>query len=176
MKEKERKEAFEKELKSTFDVDKYLSFDLIKDGRYGDTAWLQFNEKFTLKKMISRAGKNYIVEIGKMVGPQIKLEESELKVRQTDVWVPYARTIENNVSLAIPAGYTVEGVQDLNLSVDNESGAFISTAAVKDDKLVINTKKLYKRSFDKKEVWANYVAFLEAAYKFSQAKIVLKKK
>ena len=47
---------------------------------------------------------------------------------------------------------------------------------MKDDKLLINTKKIYKKSSDKKEVWNNYVAFLEAAYKFSQAKIVVKKK
>ncbi len=175
-KEKERKEIFEKDLKAVFDVDKYLGFELIKDGRYGDTAWLQFNEKFTLKKMINRAGKNYIVEIGKMIGPQIKLEETELKGRLTDIWVPYARTIENNVSLTIPAGYTVDGLQDLNQSVDNESGSFVSTASVKDDKLIVNTKKIYKKSSDKKEVWNNYVAFLEGAYKFSQAKIVVKKK
>jgi hypothetical protein len=90
--------------------------------------------------------------------------------------VPYARTIENNIVLAIPAGYTVDGLQDLTYNVDNESGAFITTALVDGDKLVINSRKLYKKSHDKKEVWANYVAFLEAAYKFSQAKIVLKKK
>jgi hypothetical protein len=29
------------------------------------------------------------------------------------------------------------------------------------------TKKLYKKNFDKKEAWPNYVAFLEPAYKFS---------
>lgn len=175
-KERERRELFEKDVKREFDLDKYLDFELHKDGRYGDTAWLQFAEKFTLKKMISKAGKNYILEIGKMIGAQIKLEQSELTNRQTDVWVPYARTIENNIALAVPAGYTVEGLQDLNYSVGNESGAFVSTAELKDNELLISTKKIYKKSYDKKEVWANYVAFLEPAYKFSQAKIVLKKK
>ncbi|HYO21058.1 MAG TPA: hypothetical protein VER36_01550, partial [Flavisolibacter sp.] len=175
-KEKERKELFEKDLKANFDVDKYLGFDLIKDGRFGDTAWLQFAEKFTLKKMISKAGKNYILDIGKILGGQIKLEPAEITTRQNDIWVPYARTIENNIVLAVPVGYTVDGLQDLTYNVDNESGAFITTAVVDGDKLVINSKKLYKKSHDKKEVWANYVAFLEAAYKFSQAKIVLKKK
>ena len=46
----------------------------------------------------------------------------------------------------------------------------------KADKLLVSTTKLYKKNFDKKEAWPNYVAFLEAGYKFSQAKIVLKKK
>ena len=173
---KDRKELFEKDLKGEFDIDKYEDFDLIKDGRFGDTAWLKYSEKFTLKKLISKAGKNYIVEIGKMIGDQIKLDSNEIKTRQTDIWLPFARTIENTITVNIPAGYTVDGLQDLNTSVDNESGGFLSTAKVEGDKLVITTRKLYKKSFDKKELWPNYIAFLEPAYKFSQAKIVLKKK
>ena len=111
-----------------------------------------------------------------MIGDQIKLDSNEMKTRQTDIWMPFARTIENTITLAIPSGYTVDGLQDLNMSVDNESGSFISTAKLDNDKLVITTKKLYKKNFDKKEAWPNYIAFLEPAYKFSQAKIVLKKK
>lgn len=173
---KERKELFEKDLKSEFDIDRYDGFELINDGRYGDTAWLKFKEKFTIKKLVSKAGKNYIVEIGKLIGDQIKLEASELAARQTDIWVPYARTIENTITLAIPKDYTVEGFQELNMNVDNESGAFISTAKLEDGKLIITTRKLYKKSFDKKEAWPNYIAFLEPAYKFSQVKVVLKRK
>ncbi|MGZ3939909.1 MAG: hypothetical protein ACXVLT_15045, partial [Flavisolibacter sp.] len=173
---KDRKELFEKDLKGEFDVDKYQDFELLKDGRFGDTAWLQYKEKFTVKKLISKAGKNYIVDIGKMIGDQIKLDSNEMKTRQTDIWVPFARTIENNITVNIPAGFTVDGIQDLNMSIDNESGSFISTAKVDGDKLLITTRKLYKKSFDKKEAWPNYIAFLEPAYKFSQSKIVLKKK
>jgi hypothetical protein len=40
----------------------------------------------------------------------------------------------------------------------------------------VTSQKIYKKNFDKKESWPNYVAFLEAGYKFSQAKVVLKKK
>ena len=172
----DRKKLFEKDLKEIFDVDKYEDFELIKDGRFGDTAWLQYKEKFTLKKLISKAGRNYIVEIGKMIGDQIKLDSNEIKTRQTDIWVPFARTIENTITVNIPAGYTVDGLQDLNINIDNESGTFISIAKVDGDKLIITTRKLYKKSFDKKEAWPNYIAFLESAYKFSQARIVLKKK
>jgi hypothetical protein len=173
---KERKEMFEKDLKEEFDIDKYEDFELVKDGRFGDTAWLQYKEKFTVKKLISKAGRNYIVEIGKMIGDQIKLDSAEMKMRQTDIWVPFARTIENTITMNIPNGYTVDGLQDLNTNIDNGSGSFVSTAKVDGDKLIITTRKLYKKSFDKKELWPNYIAFLEPAYKFSQAKIVLKKK
>ena len=129
-----------------------------------------------MKKLISKAGRNYIVEIGKIIGEQIKLDSSEIKTRQADIWMPFARTIENTITLNIPSGYTVNGLQDLNANVDNESGSFISTAKIEGDKLIITTRKLYKKSFDKKEAWPNYIAFLEPAYKFSQTKIVLKKK
>ena len=132
---------------------------------------------------MNKAGKNYIFEVGKLIGDQIKLEQTELAGRQVDIWIPHARTIENNISINIPAGYTADGFADLNMNVDNESGSFISSAKVvlKDssaatDRLVITSKKIYKKNFDKKEAWPNYVSFLEAAYKFSQLKIVFKKK
>ena len=82
---KERKEIFEKSLKEELDVDKYEDFELLQDGRYGDTAMLQFKEKFTLKKLLSKAGKNYIFDVGKLIGDQIKLEQSELAGRQVDI-------------------------------------------------------------------------------------------
>ena len=173
---RERKEAFEKMLKDNFDPEKYEDFELLKDGRYGDTAYLEFKEKFSLKKLLSKAGKNYLFEVSKLIGGQIKLEPAELAERKSDIWLPYARTIQNNISIDLPAGYTADGYQDLNMNVDNESGAFISTAKLEGDKLLISTSKIYKKNFDKKEAWPNYVAFLEAAYKFSQAKVVLKKK
>ncbi len=173
---RERKELFEKDIKSEFDIDKYEDFELIRDGRYGDTAWLQYKEKFTVKKLVSKAGRNFIIEVGKLIGDQIKLDSNEMKTRQTDIWIPHARVLENSITLNIPKEYTVEGLQELNMSADNESGSFISTAKVENDQLIITTRKVYKKSFDKKETWPNYIAFLEPAYKFSQAKIVLKRK
>lgn len=173
---KERKELMEKQVKDIFDLDKYNDFELINDGRFGDSAILKYKETFSLKKHISRAGKNYILEVGKLIGGQIKLEQNELTSRQTDVWLGNARTIENNIVVNIPAGYIVEGLEELNSSVDNESGAFKTTAKVEGDKLIISTQKIYKKNFDKKELWPNYIAFLEPAYKFSQSKVVFKKK
>ena len=173
---KERNELMEKDVKGEFDLDKYVDFELIDDGRYGDSASLKYKETFRLKKLISKAGRNYVFDVGKLLGDQVKLEQSEIEKRENDIWLSNARAIENNITIIIPAGYTVEGFQELNTSVDNESGAFISTAKTDGDKLIITTRKLYKKSFDKKESWPNYVAFLEAGYKFSQAKVVLKKK
>ncbi len=109
------------------------------------------------------------------MGGQIKLDANELKVRQMDVWIPSARVIENVIKVNIPAGYTIEGIEDLNMNVDNASGSFVSQAKLDAGALILTTKKIYKNTFDKKEAWPNYIAFLEPAYKLSQAKVVLKK-
>ena len=173
---KERKSQFEKDLKAEFDVSQYDNFELVQSGRYGDSAMLQYKETYSLKKLVSKAGKNYIFEAGKLMGGQIKLEPEEMKQRLTDIWIPAARVIENSITVNIPAGYTVEGLQDLIVNVDNPSGSFSSNAKLTDNTLLITTRKVYKNNYDKKEAWPNYIAFLEPAYKLSQAKVVLKKK
>ena len=174
--EKERLELFEKAAKTDLDLDKYSKFELMQDGRTGDTAALQFKENFTVKKLVSKAGKNYIFEAGKLIGGQIKLEPKEMTGRQSDIYLPNARVIENKIVINVPAGYTVDGLQDFNMNIDNASGSFVSKAELVENAVEITTKKVYKNNYDKKEAWPNYIAFLEPAYKLSQAKIVLKKK
>ena len=173
---KTQKEYLQKQIEGDgLEVEKYDSYTLLQDGRYEETPSLSFKEQYSVKKLVNKAGRNYLVDIGKFIGGQIKLEEKEMQKRENDIWLAYARTISNNITLNIPQGYTVDGWQELNMNVDNESGSFVSTAKLDGNKLMISTKKIYKKNFDKKEAWPNYVAFLEAAYKFSQAKVVLKK-
>jgi hypothetical protein len=157
------------------EVDNYERYTLLQDGRFNETPVLSYKENYSLKKLVNKAGRNYLLDAGKLIGTQIKLEEKELKKRDNDIWIPYARTISNQVTIVLPNGYTAEGWQDMNMQIDNESGAFLATAKLDGGKLLIATKKIYKKNFDKKELWPNYVAFLEAAYKFTQTKIVLKK-
>jgi hypothetical protein len=157
------------------EVNKYEKYELLQDGRYDESPLLSFKETYSLKKLVNKAGRNYLMDIGKLIGGQIKLEEKEIRKRENDIWISHARTIENNITITLPKGFIAEGLQDMVFNIDNESGAFISTARMDGDKLVITTKKIYKKNYDKKDLWPNYVAFLEAAYKFTQAKIVLKK-
>jgi hypothetical protein len=173
---KTQKEYLQKQIEGEgLEVERYDSYALVQDGRYEETPSLSFKEQYSLKKLVNKAGRNYLMDIGKLIGGQIKLEEKEMQKRENDIWLSFARTISNNITLNIPKGYTVEGWQELNMNIDNESGSFISTAKLEGDKLVVSTRKVYKKNFDKKEAWPNYVAFLEAGYKFSQAKVVLKK-
>src|SRR4030095_11178916 len=157
------------------EVEKYNKFELLEDGRFDESSVLSFKENYALKKLVNKAGRNYLLDIGRLIGGQIKLDETEISKRENDIWINNAKTIANKITLQLPKGYTAEGLQDLNFNIDNESGCFISTAKIEGDKLLISTKKIYKKNFDRKEMWPNYVSFLEAAYKFTQVKVVLKK-
>lgn len=157
------------------EVNKYDKFELQQDGRFDETPLLVYKENYSLKKLLNKAGRNYLLDAGKLIGDQIKLEEKEIKARDNDIWLSHARTFINNISIALPKGYIAYGLQDLNFNIDNESGSFVSSAKMDSNKLVVSTQKIYKKNYDKKELWPNYVAFLEAAYKFTQVKVVLKK-
>ncbi len=157
------------------EVEKYNKFELLEDGRFDESPVLSFKENYALKKLVNKAGRNYLLDIGRLIGGQIKLDDKEINQRENDIWINNAKTISNKIVLQLPKGYTADGLQDLNYNIDNESGCFISTAKIEGDKLVVSTKKVYKKNYDRKEMWSNYVAYLEAAYKFTQVKVVLKK-
>jgi hypothetical protein len=163
-----------KQLEEDFDIVTYDEYELLKEGRFDETPALEYREKFTIKGIINKAGKNYLIDVGKIIGGQIEIKEDEVK-RETNINYGFARTINNTITITLPAGYTVDGLNDLNMNIDNDAMTFKSTAKLDGGKLVITTSKVYKKASDKKENWNKWVDVLEAAYKFTQKKIVLKK-
>jgi hypothetical protein len=174
----EAKKAELEEMKSLaeedFEIQSYDKFELVQSGRMPEKPVMIFKESMQAKNMVNKAGKNYMLEVGKLIGDQVKLEESDMK-REHDIYMQFARSTENQITIEIPAGYTVDGLNDLNVNIDNASGKFVSTATLNGNKLVIKTQKAYKKAYDKKESWSQMVTFLDAAYKFSQKKVLLKK-
>jgi hypothetical protein len=163
-----------KQLEDDFNVVSYDEYELLKDGRFDDNNALEFREKFTIKGVINKAGKNYLLDVGKMIGTQFEIKEDETK-RTSNIYFSYARTLVNTVTITLPAGYTADGLNDLNMNVDNEAMSFKSTAKLEGGKIVITTTKVYKKAEDKKENWNKWLDVLDAAYKFTQKKIILKK-
>lgn len=144
-------------------------------GRFGSNTPLVYEEEFSIKNnLIKKAGENYVVEIGKMLTSQIEIDKKE-KERKNNIYMTFPRTLENEIVFEIPAGYTVSGLDKLNKKVENETGGFTSTASVSGNKLTIKTSKSYKNYFESNSNWNKMVLFLDAAYQFSQEKILLKK-
>jgi hypothetical protein len=175
MKDKQ-KEAFEKstEEEYDFDVDDF-KFEIKNTGRYGKKSAFEIEENFTIKNnLIKKAGDKYLIEIGKLLTSQIEIDQKE-KDRKNNIYMVYPRSFDNEIVLEIPTGYAVSGLEKLNKKVENETGGFTSSAEVKGNQLVIKTFKHYKKYYEPNSNWSKIIVFLDAAYQFTQEKVLLKK-
>ncbi len=157
-----------------FEIDEY-SYEIIENGRFGKSESLKIKENFNISDdLIKKAGNNKIIEVGKLIGQQVELDEEE-EIRLNNIYMSFPRSLNETINISIPEGYTVSGIDKLNVNVTNETGGFISEASINDSVLKISTYKYYSNNFEPKENWPLMVSFLDAAYQFTQEKILLKK-
>ena len=172
-----QKELLASELKDDFeDIEKYEDFDLINPGVLDEKPVLKYSEKFQLKNLLSKAGRNYTLDVGKLLAKQPKLDDDDLKPRQSEVQMNFPKDIKHEVELTLPTGYTIEDLKDINFNIDNDMMSFKVESSVVGDKLIVKTHKIYKRITAPKADWQKVVDVFQKAYDFSQKKVVLKKK
>ncbi len=168
-------EYMKKALEDEYDnVSSYSDFILNTDGRTFRKQELNYTNKFELDDMIKNAGNNLLVSVPGLIGDQLFVKQDERK-RDADAYLRYPESIRNVINFTIPAGYKAVGVQNLNMNLDNEAGTFAVQASVEGNTLNILVKKLYKQATVKKEDWGKLLQMLDAAFNFSQKKILLKK-
>lgn len=168
-------EYMKKELEDDYDnLTAYTEFTLNTDGRTWRKQELNYSNKFELGDMVKVAGDNLLVSVPGLIGDQLWVSQDERK-REMDAFMGYPRSLRNIINFSIPAGYKVVGVQNLNMNLDNEVGTFAVQASVEGNTLNILVKKLYKQAIVKKESWSKLLEMLDAAFNFSQKKILLKK-
>ncbi|NOX48513.1 MAG: hypothetical protein GXO89_16215, partial [Chlorobi bacterium] len=172
--EKERKETFESLREQTFTLKSYDDFELLNNGLGKKNDSLTFLERFSVEDLIKKAGPNYLLEVGKFIGNQMELKEKEM-VRTKDIWIGFAATYSYEISFNVPEGYQLQGIDKLSMTVENETGGFLSTAELEGNILKVRTRKFYKNIFEPKENWDKMVEFIEAAYDFTQVKLLMKK-
>lgn len=173
---KENKNSFLEEAKEWFDLE-ITEIDNHKIEQMGvrhTAPDMIYSSTFKLDGLIKKAGKNLIIEVGKLQGSPIQVKEDQRK-RDLDIYLTYARTLEYNFKLDIPEGYAAEGLEALKVDVDNESGTFKVETSVAGNQVSINVRKTYKKAFDTKENWNNILAFLDASLQWYDAKLLLKK-
>lgn len=167
-----QKEVFQALATNELPVNEYASYKLVQSGRFATDVPLEFEEQLTLDGLISKAGKNYLFEIGKLMSTQVMLEEKE-RIRDEHIYLSHAKSFTYKVTISIPKGMGVKGLEDLNVEIDNEAGKFSSIAKVEGDKILFETTKMYKRKFLPQDDWHQMADFLDAAYSVSQKKILL---
>ena len=157
-----------------FDIDDH-TYKFTNLGRYDRLQPFEYSEKFTVKnELIKSAGQNYVIEIGKLIGQQLKLDDKENE-RKENIYSVFPRSYQEEINFEIPAGYSVSGIEKLNKKLENATGGFSSTAVVEGNVLKIKTYKYYVNHFEPNANWKDMVEFLNTAYQFTQEKILLKK-
>jgi hypothetical protein len=152
------------------------SFECIETGRLDDTSYnkMLVQKQYVLGDLVKKIGNNYAFEAGKLIGKQIEITTEE-KTRKVGINIENPRSLENEIHVVIPAGYKAEGLDGFTFNVDNAAGCFISNAKQVGNELIFTTKKQYKKGDLDKSEWPNMIAFLDAAYNYTQKKIILKK-
>ncbi|WP_439182293.1 DUF3857 domain-containing protein [Carboxylicivirga taeanensis] len=175
--EKTRNEALQEMTQDNYDfkVDTVGDFRLVQSGRFDTLPEMKYSYTFSTKELVKKAGRNYIVEIGKLIQKQTDLEKDELE-RHQGIFQHSPRSYAYTITLNIPDGYIVQGIDKLNTEETNPQGGFISTATQKGSQLILKTEKYYNNLYDKADTWPNYIAFMNAAANFSSQKLLLKKK
>jgi hypothetical protein len=157
-----------------FNVEKYNNFKIVQDGREYKKRNLRYSENFVLADMTSKAGEDVLIALPALIGQQTKIKNDE-KTRTMPVDVRYPRSMEWYIIFPIPTGYTVKGIENLSKEVSNECGNFSSSVRVENNNLIMQVSKMYKAKYLDLNQWPKLLEVLDAAYSFSQSKIVLKK-
>jgi len=144
-------------------------------GRYYNKPNFIYHDSFVVNDgLIKKAGKNFIFKIGKLIGEQLKIDEKERK-RSEDIYKKRTSTIINRITIKIPDGYTIKGLDKLNMSVINEVGSFESSAKIEGNKLIVIVKEAYFNIFEPNANWQKMLDVLDASYQFTQSKVLIKK-
>jgi hypothetical protein len=171
-----KEEAVKEELQKDFQQKvKVKKFKVNNDGRSLDNKKLDFTEEFELYGMLRKAGKKYLINLAGLVGSQLQIKKDE-RERKLDINVNYARTILWTINFKIPDGYTADGLKELNLNIDNETGTFTCMAEEANGSIVLKIKKVYKKANYSKDKWPLMLQFIDAAYNTSYKYILLKPK
>jgi len=175
LRDKQKEEA-KRSAESEFElpIEEY-ALNIKNTGRYGIDNPFNYNEVGVFKNnLIKKAGENYVFEIGKLIGGQAEIKDKELN-RGNNVYLSFPRSFNDEIIFTIPGGYTVSGIDKLNKKVENSTGGFVSSATIEGNQLIIKTHKYYANYFEPGKNWKDMVAFLDAAYQFTQEKVLLKK-
>lgn len=162
-------------IESDYEVKDINTFKINSFGNESLNSPLECTLNFTTDAYLKKAGPNLIFDIGKLITEQIQLDPEEIEDRTKPIEMSSSRTISNIINITIPEGLNVEGLESLNFNIDNEAASFVSSAIMEGNIIKINTKKIYKQEFLELSSWPLLVEMLEAAYQFTQQKVVMKK-
>ncbi|MEN0049362.1 MAG: DUF3857 domain-containing protein [Bacteroidota bacterium] len=170
-----RENSIQELIKSDYEINELLDHKVVEYGNTNKSPNLIWEYEATSDAYVSKAGNNLILELGKLISSQVELTEDEIENRTKDVEYDFAREFIHEVNITLPAGYIAKGLEQFNMNVDSEHAAFISSVVQEGNVLKLKARKAYKSQTVPVENWSELVEMLEAAYNFTQKKVILSK-
>lgn len=145
---------------------------ITQTGRFDEAPDFKFSLKSKISGLTRPAGQNYLFEIGKLIEKQFVASESK-SIRNFDAYLAPPHQVSYTITVKLPEGYTVRGIEGLSAAADNEIGSVVMNARQKDNALVVTFVKTYKENFADKAAWAQLDSFLETAKLLNGKQVLL---
>lgn len=185
----ELKGAFNEYRKNAIDpfkaeISSYHDADPVQVGGYGvdcvgirrDSSNFVYHVDYVMDGMVKRAGNNYLLSVGKLIGSSLKLEGKD-RERIDDVWRKMAFVDEWNIEIPVPQGYKVsaEALKKIETSVANECGEFTVKATAGNESVKVYVRKCFAHRVEPVSNWNKLLALVDACSAFADKQMVIAK-
>ena len=185
----ELKGAFNEFRKNAIDpfkaeISSYHDADPVQVGGYGvdcvgirrDSSNFVYHVDYVMDGMVKRAGNNYLLSVGKLIGSSLKLEGKD-RERIDDVWRKIAFVDEWNIEIPLPKGYKVsaEALKKIETSVANECGEFTVKATAGNESVKVYVRKCFAHRVEPVSNWSKLLALVDACSAFADKQMVIAK-
>lgn len=185
----ELKGAFNEYQKNAIDpfkaeISSYHDGDPVQVGGYGvdcvgirrDSSNFVYHVDYVMDGMVKRAGNNYLLSVGKLIGSSLKLEGKD-RERIDDVWRKMAFVDEWNIEIPLPQGYKVsaEALKKIETSVANECGEFTVKATAGNECVKVYVRKCFAHRVEPVSNWSKLLALVDACSAFADKQMVIAK-
>ena len=185
----ELKGAFNEYRKNAIDpfkaeISSYHDADPVQVGGYGvdcvgirrDSSNFVYHVDYVMDGMVKRAGNNYLLSVGKLIGSSLKLEGKD-RERIDDVWRKMAFADEWNIEIPLPQGYKVsaEALKKIETSVANECGEFTVKATAGNESVKVYVRKCFAHRVEPVSNWSKLLALVDACSAFADKQMVIAK-
>lgn len=125
--------------------------------------------------MVSRAGNDLLINIGRLIGQQLEVKGSARK-RDISIIQECADQQRHTIKFTVPDGYEVipESVTSLNKTISSPVASFIVSAKVDGRDVVVQLVERHSVAVAPASAWPDILKVFDAAFEFNSAVIAIR--
>lgn len=155
-------------------VTQYAMEQIGMGNRYPD---LKYRLNYILPGCVKKAGNNYLVSLGKLIGSNSHIEPS-MRTGNHEQILHQARTVQWEICLTIPEGFEADpkSINQLQQTVENEAGAFRSQASYDEKQIKLTLTRSIKERILPAEKLPQLLEVMDAVSAFEGQTVFLRQK